>query len=71
MWPGLLIKGVMKVNAFFEGLEFGRKVPARVSGLKKRLVLQDVKEVLRFLFFPLVLFSKAGCFGFYVRAKRG
>lgn len=63
--------GVMRVNACFEELRAGRKVPARVPGLKKRLVLQDVKGVLRFLFFPLVLFSKGDYFGFYIRAKRG
>lgn len=61
----------MKVNAFFEGLEFGRKVPERVSGLKKRLVMQDVKEALGFWFFSPGPCIKAGCFGFYVRAKRG
>jgi len=46
------------------------KVPARVLGLKKRLVMQDMERCWGFYFF-LGAFAKAGCFSVCVRAKRG
>ena len=41
---GVSKAGVMKVDACFEELGAGRKVPARVSGSKKRLVMQSAER---------------------------